>query len=354
MTASPAPGAGPTIAPTTEGDLSALGQFLTLGFHAAADAPFAAADVLRWKALDPAARDGVPRSFVARDAQGAIVGHVGLTLTAWRVGGAATEVPTLHLIDWLGSPAHLGLGTRLMRRAHALAPTQYVLGASGDARRVIARAGYATMPPVPVYRRVLRPRWRGPGPGGRALARAGRDLLRLALARPARPAQALTLQPVTRFGVEVEAITAGAPADLLFTGRHAGTLNWLLDYPRGGPLGYLVRQGDTAIGFAVVNLLPAPDGGRVGKVADLFLASAEPTLWHAGFDALATELRQRGADTVVACGSTPWAQAGLSRAGFRPAYALDLFVRDRDGRLPCAPGTVWHLGFLEADYAVLP
>lgn len=207
---------------------------------------------------------------------------------------------------------------------------------------------------MPVFRRVLRPGWPAPGSGARGAARALRDLARWLTHRPVRPAVAVTLVGLDRFGAEVEAVVARAPAGLAFTGRDPAALNALLRYPRGGPRGYRVEAAGAAIGFAILNVVPTPAGGRSGKVVDLFLETDDPGPWQAAFAAAAAELRRLGADTAVACGSTPWEATALPRAGFRPAYELPLFVRDRDGRLPRDGALAWHLGFLEADYAVLP
>ncbi len=358
MDTSSPPASRPTIEATRPDDLPALGRFLAQGFHAPPDAEFAAPDVLGWKYLEPIGGPGPgatgPRSFVARDAAGAIVGHVGLAWTRWRLAGAAADVPLMHLLDWLVTPEHRGLGSRLMQRAHAAAPVQYVVGARGAARRVSARAGYDRAPPVPVFRRVLRARRPAAGSGLRGVARAVRDATRLLTHRTARPPVAVTLTAVDRFGTEAERVVARAPAGLAFTGRDPEALNALLRYPRGGPRGYRVEAAGAPVGVAVLNVVAAPGGGRSGKVVDLFLVAEDPALWQGAFGAAAAELRRLGADVALACGSTPWEATALPRAGFRPAYELPLFVRDRDGRLPRDAARAWHLGFLEADYAVLP
>ncbi len=98
-------------------DLPELSRFLTVGFHAPADADFAAIDVLRWKYLETYdstndevnSRDGsgAPNSYVARDEAGQIIGHLGLCRTAFEGQALAPQdgqVPTIHIIDWLGSP----------------------------------------------------------------------------------------------------------------------------------------------------------------------------------------------------------------------------------------------------------
>ena len=121
------------IRPLEPDDLEDLSRFLTEGFHTAPDADFAAPEVLRWKYLEPTGEgeDRGPRSYLARDEAGAVIGHVGICPTAFE--GAVIpggSVATLHMIDWLGSPGHRSVGASLMRKAHEAAPTQFGLGGS--------------------------------------------------------------------------------------------------------------------------------------------------------------------------------------------------------------------------------
>ncbi len=162
------------IEPLRPEDLPALGRFLAEGFGAPEGAQFTAVDVLRWKYLDPKPRLGEePRSFIARDDDGRIVGHVGFFPTTWRQAGAEREMTTLHMTDWLGSRSERGVGAALMDRAHARTTTQYVVGGTGYAFRGLERGGYERLGPLPIFRRVLRPGHRlrevGPSPGRRWL-----------------------------------------------------------------------------------------------------------------------------------------------------------------------------------------
>lgn len=343
------------IDPLKPEDLPALGHFLADGFGAPIGSEFAAADVLQWKYFDP--RPGLedrPRSFVARDEAGRIVGHVGFRHTTWRQAGSTREISTLHMLDWLGSREHRAVGVSLLRCSHRQAEIQYGLGGSGIARRVGSRAHYERLDPVPVFRRVLRPGYRlregGPSPGRRALL-AARDAARLLLDRPRRSAGSVALQPVAAFGPEVEAITARCPGPLLFTGRHADELNITLSYPRGGPTAWMVEARGEPIGFALLNIVPQ-GRLRIGKVVDLFLDTHDPGLWGAAFAALAGELKHRGADVALACGAPPWESEGLRAAGFRHAFDLDVYLRDPDRLLP--RDAIRHLSFLEGDYAYIP
>ena len=72
------------IRPLVLDDLSAVGRFLIAGFPAAPDADFLAPEVLRWKYLEPRGEDyEAPRSYLAREEGGHVIGHVGICRTAF-------------------------------------------------------------------------------------------------------------------------------------------------------------------------------------------------------------------------------------------------------------------------------
>ena len=342
------------ITPLQAEDLPELGRFLAAGFHAEAGAEFAAANVLRWKYVEPRwDGDAAPRRYVAREG-GTIVGHVGYCPTTFRViegPGRGREVATLHLTDWLGSAGHPGVGSSLMRQAHRHAATQYGFGGSADGRRVGGGGGYALVAELPVFGKVLRiaHRLRDPGAGpARRVLHAARDVVRAVRHRGRRPASALRLRRVEAFGPEVGAVVDRIEGPLLMTDRPPERLNNLLRYPRGGPTGWLLEADGGARGFAVLNVLRRK-GARVGKVVDCVLETRDPGPWHAAAWLLAGELRGQGADVALACGTAPWAAEGLLRAGFYRLHDLEFRLRDRAGLVPRDPPFL--LSYLEADYA---
>jgi hypothetical protein len=72
------------IYPLALQDLCDLSRSLIAGFHAAPDADFAALEMLRWKYLKPRGEDEeAPRSYLAREEGGHIIGHVGICRTAF-------------------------------------------------------------------------------------------------------------------------------------------------------------------------------------------------------------------------------------------------------------------------------
>jgi hypothetical protein len=360
-----------TILPLGPIDLADLSCFLTSGFQAGSLAEFAARDVLKWKYLDPLpSGDDGPRSWIARDDEtGTIVGHVGVVLTSFRIPRRVEPILALHMIDWLGSKAAPGVGTRLMMRAHQRAPVQYVLGGSPDARRTIARAGYQALPSVTVYRRVLRPLHRLRDRAyslPRRLALVSRDLLSLR-AGAQRPVVSVELTSIERFGPDVDLIIDRGPQSLILADRSAGTLNRLLNYPRGGIMAWVIEERGCPRGFALVRYRPHDSSPiRVAKLVDLYIDAEnlviDEGLIPASLDLLVHQLKKLGADVITACGSSPGLRAGLWCAGFKEAYKLDLHVRDRS-QLMQLPSTLGRpavldpppvVTFLDADYAYTP
>ena len=75
-----------TICPLAPADLDDLGRFLRAGFHLPTGSDFVAPDVLRWKYLEPLGEDHEePRSYLARDETGQVIGHVGVCRTFSKV-----------------------------------------------------------------------------------------------------------------------------------------------------------------------------------------------------------------------------------------------------------------------------
>src|SRR5271157_740540 len=344
------------ICPLALHDLCDLGRFLIAGFRAAPDADFAAPAVLQWKYLQPRGEDvEAPRSYLAREEGGHVIGHVGICQTAFEghviLGG---RIATLHMIDWLGSPEHRSVGASLMRRAHEGAPTQFGLGGTAAGRAVIKRGGYEVRDLIPVYQRVLRPSHWFQVPALDFAARGSRlaqDLLRRALL-PARSAQVrVELRKISSFGLETEPIVERAKTHAILTGRNSKRLNHLLQFPRQAMSGWhLVAPPDRLCGFAVLNLVPQ-DGGRVrmGKIVDCLLADIDVRLWHGAILALTQELGRQGADVVQTFASTPWMAEALHRSGFGSRFVLEFSLRDRQRLLPL--GIPFHLMPIEADYA---
>ncbi len=344
------------ICPLALQDLHDLGRFLIAGFDANPDADFAAPEVLHWKYLKPRGEDDEsPRSYLAREEEGQLIGHVGICRTAFEgstiPGG---RIPSLHMIDWLGSAKYRSVGASLMRKAHDSVPTQFGLGGSDAGRTVIKRGGYQTRNPIPVYQRVLHSsHWlRVPALGLSARgSRLARDVVRRVFL-PARSAQVrVDVRRIGSFDSAIEPITELAKAHVILTDRNPKRLNHLLQFPRQTLSGWhLITPPDRLCGFAVLNLVPQ-HGGRVwlGKIVDCLLVDTDVQLWHGAILALTRELERQGADVAQTFASTPWMAEALHRSGFALRFVLEFNLRDRQGLLP--PGIPFHLMPIEADYA---
>lgn len=341
------------IRPTAEDDLPELSRFLIEGFHAPADAPFAALDVLRWKYFDPI--EDEPRSYIGRDTEtGGIVGHLGVWRSRFHGRGfglPAEGIATLHMIDWLSAKTAVGVGAALMRRAHQSCPVQYGFGGSVAGRTVGERGGYALMANVPVYHRVLRPSYRLREPGHGWVGRTGRalgDVAGNARRRPKRPRRAIELEQLGSFREDVAPILERYEARAIFTSRGAGVLNHALRYPRGGLSGWLIRRDGAVRGLAVLVVIPGAP--RIGRIAECLLDDPDDLdLWHSAIHALTRELEGQGADRAVGVGSTEWSRRALAASGYYHAHDVEFRLRDRGNLIP--RDAVFHFTLMEADYA---
>jgi hypothetical protein len=371
------------IRPLTPDDLPELSRFLAAGFGAPPGADFAAPEVLRWKYLEPVTtisigpgasgdqretgnpRDGAddddhnfapPRSYIACDQGGRIVGHLGLCRTFFEgqmISAAGRRVATMHIIDWLGSSNQRSIGISLMRQSHQGVATQFGLGVSPSALAVGERAGYELRGLVPVYNRVLRAgywlRTVGPSPLKRGL-RLARDLADRLMRIPAAPRAILVLERVPEFGSEISSIVAKAKAHVILTRRDPARLNAFLRFPRQTFSGWHLRDHAGGLrGFAVLNLVPQDDGRtRTGKIVDCLIDDVDVPLWQAAILALTRELAQQGADMAQVYASTPWMSEASGRCGFISRYGAKFHIRDPLGLIP--HGATFHLTTLEGDY----
>jgi len=369
------------IQPLTLNDLSELSQFLTAGFHAQPEADFAAPDVLRWKYLEPLepmsaaagnhhidggerdrdvgsdASSNAPRSYIARNEAGSIIGHLGLCRTAFEgqaIAARGGRVATIHIIDWLGSPDHRAVGMSLMRQAHQGVETQFGLGVSQAALVVGERAGYELRGLVPVYTRVLHAgywlRTSGLGPLERGLQLTRDAVRRLTRLRTA-PRATIVLERASAFGPEIVPLVAKAKAHAILTRRDSARLNAFLRFPRQAMSGWHLLDDKRQLrGFALLNLIPKDQGRtHTGKIIDCLLDDIEVDRWHAALLALTRELARQGADLAQAYASTPWTADALRRSGYASRFAVKFHIRDRLGLIP--HGATFYLTPLEGDYA---
>jgi hypothetical protein len=354
------------VEPTTPEDLPELSEFLTAGFGLPPETEHLSEPVLRWKYFDPGRVGEEPFSLVAR-AGGRVVGHVGMVRRDFRIvgnshgqevplqsSGSGGAVSALHFIDLLASPEHPSAGLMLMKRGFRSADVQYTLGGSADGQRMALATGYVCRLEFPTFWRILRPthRWRVPGSGlVTALGGVTKDVGRY-LANPVQaPRRAVALRAASRFGPEIEDVLRRWPQRLALTSRTSALLNHYLDYPAGIFNGWTLHEGGRVVGFAVLSIVRDASVRR-GKIVECMLDGPEPDLWHAAIVGLAQELKDQGADTAGAFGSTPWVQMACRQAGFQPLRRLQTFFC-RDDRALLPHEVPFHLTQLEGDHGYL-
>jgi hypothetical protein len=354
-----------SIRPLIPDDLPQLSRFLAAGFHTPPEADFASPEILRWKYLDPPElithagnlEAGAPRSYLAFDDAGQIIGHIGMCRTAFE--GRATAVAdgradTIHIIDWLGSPEHRTVGMSLMRKAHEGISTQFGLGVSQAALVVGERAGYELRSLVPVYVRVMRPGYWLRAGGLTVVQRAIRvahTTIQRSIRRPRASRATIALEQVSHFGAEIGPVVEKAKAAVVLTCREPARLNHLLRFPGQAMSAWHLLDGMGRLcGFALLNLIPKDQGRTLtGKIVDCLLDGVEVDLWHAAIVALTRELKRQGADLALAYASTPWKVEALRNCGYNARYSVKFHIRDRQGLI--ARNVTFHLTPLEGDYA---
>ena len=354
------------IHPLTSGDIPELSRFLTAGFHVPPEADYASPEVLRWKYLEhhePGNAESedvdpfVPRSYIARDETGAIIGHLGLCRTAFEgraIPAHCNPLSTIHIIDWLGSSAHRSVGISLMRKAHEGTTTQFGLGVSEAALIVGERAGYELRSLVPVYSRILRAGYSMRSNGSSLVSRGfrlARDVASQWIQRPIAPRVTIQLKQVGDFGAEINPIVNQAKDYAILTRRDPARLNAMLRFPRQTMTGWhLLDTTGRLRGLAVLNIIPKDQGRtRTGKIVDCLLDEIAVDPWHAATLALTHELARQGADVAQAYASTPWTAEALRQSGYKSRFAVKFHIRDRLALIPRE--AIFHLTPLEGDYA---
>jgi hypothetical protein len=344
------------IQPLCLHDVPELSRFLTAGFNSLPEADYAAPEVLRWKYLENTGL-GDPLSYIARDETGTIIGHLGLCRTAFEgraINAAGGPVSTIHIIDWLGSPAHRAVGISLMRKAHDGGTTQFGLGVSQAALVVGERAGYELRGLVPVYVRILRPAsWMRASElsfPARGL-RFTRDVVTPWIQPPKPPGVNIVLKRVSAFGPEIDPIVEAAKMHTILTQRGSGRLNAFLQFPRQSMTGWhLLDDMNRLRGLAVLNIIPTDQGRtRKGKIVDCLLDDIDINRWQAALLGLTHELAQQGADQAQAYASTPWTAEALHQSGYKSRFSVKFHIRDRQALIPHEE--LFHLTPLEGDYA---
>jgi hypothetical protein len=341
------------VAPLLPEQVPDLRQFLMNGFDEPPDAEVFSLAALRWKYFDDYGVGDPPRSFVTLDGD-RITGHIGLCQRSFHSRSQEIPgVPTVHPIDWLGSPRDPLAGIRLLYKVFERVETLYAVGGTLWAQRALAAAGSQHLPPVRVYLIVLNPGYRLRQRSGSLLRRSAgaiRDVIRV-YRHPAQAAQQrFSLSHVGAFDSEVDSVLANAPARLMFTSRTAALLNYYLRYPGGTFSGWQIYDHQRLRGFALLRIRRRRHICE-GRIVDCFLDSEEVGCWHAALSALSHELRRSSVDYATVYVTAPWFREAAERSGFFLLHETNVLMRDPRHRVSCA--APFMLSMLEADHAIL-
>jgi len=360
---------GMQITSLRRADLPELSQFLISGFSVPATSSFFSQDVLSWKYFDgpnyfddgggPA--EGSVCSLIGRSA-GRIIAHLGICYRQFVVSGdcvpgnRATPVSTMHAIDWMGSAAHPGSGSRLMLEAFKTSQTQFAVGGSADAQALFPRLGFEQKARVASFRRVLSPfhrlrttglgrfrRWAGTS---KDAASAWRAHMR-ASNQPVQ--QSIELRPVPAFTEEIDGLLRQSSLRIVACQRDHRLLNYLLRYPLAGFSGWTIHTSGRLIGFALLKITPH---GRIqlGKIVDCWLDTEDPSCWQSAIAMLVDRLRGQSADDVKCYATHPILHAALLANGFSKSGESNVRVRDKQQLLP--RDLPFELSGFEADGAI--
>lgn len=296
-----------------------------------------------------------PAAYCWRDAEGRVLGFIGLMRTAMLTASGAQ--PAAWFVDWYVAPGHPGIGMGLLRKAEASAGLLLTLQGSADTRQILPRLGWRVSEAPVTWLRPLSARFlaawlaaRLPAvlrPLARLLAPAA--ALALCGTRPASPAD-VELVAVERLPPGYDAVGTARAAEAHAMRRDSAYLNWFCaDYPDGGYRLWLVRRAGADVGHLVTRCDRDRQQRRRGRIVDVAWPWADTALGEWLIGRAVTLLRDEGADYVECLASAPALTDVMRRQNFRRRAAVPLWYH----RVPAglaAPET-WHLTLLDCDRA---
>ena len=302
--------------------------------------------------------DGLPVGFFWEEADGAVLGFIGLMRSA--LHSAAAAHPAAWFVDWHVTPGQrgVGVGVGLLRKAEAAAGCLLTLQGSADTRQILPRLGWKQSLAPTTWVRPLSARYwsdwvaRHVPAGLRGAARLGAAAAS-AVSRPRPPAtpRGAALVAVDRFAADYDAVWAARAAEFApLLARDSAYLNWLCaDFPDGGYRSYLLQSDGTAVGHLIVRLDADRHGARRGRIVDLLWPRTRPELAAWMVAAALQELQRDRADYVECVLSVPELAAAARRSHFRPRTPVPLWYR----RLPAGMAGVddWYVTLLDCDRA---
>jgi hypothetical protein len=306
------------------GEIGELHRFLRSGFgegSASLDE-----DILVWKYFGRHDVDR-PVSFVMRDSFGNICAHVGATYTQFVCdGGKEKPLRAMFPTDWLSIQP--GAGLKLMKLALADNPILYAIGGTPDANRALRAVrckqvgSLIRMCRFPSSRGAISYSFQSEGGCFRKVARAARNMIH-ALAPLADEKPLLQLLRITEFK---EADMIQVPDQGVHTVSSPSQLNHLLRHPRNVISGWRICYGGSAIGYALLCVLPDPAPIR-GKIVECQLSAKDPLIWASLLAALTKQLTLMGATIITSLVSTQFLQNAFEINNYRCCGASNLLVR---------------------------
>jgi GNAT superfamily N-acetyltransferase len=230
------------------------------------------------------------------------------------------------------------------------------LGLTPSSYGLFKKLRYDDVGPVPFFQKILDPRaiarrrlgpWLGTGAGV-----ALRAALAVGWPERARPPDAVTVAPITRFGPEYDTLWERCRGGYaMCVRRDAAYLNWkYVSCPTRRYALHEARRSGTLAGFAV-SRHEDYQGLRLGWIVDVFADPADATTKDALLGAVLRDFRDNGVARAQAFSMNTALGADLRRRGFAAARSpMQFCVR---AKIPSAgvfaePGR-WHVVFGDSD-----
>ena len=300
----------------------------------------------------------LPAGFYWEEADGAVLGFIGMMGSALYGGGAAH--PAAWFVDWHVTQGDrgVGVGVGLLRKAEAAAGVLLTLQGSEDTRQILPRLRWRQSLLPTTWVRPLSARYwsewatqRLPsvlGPLAGAFAGIAATLRR---PRAAAPPAGAALVAVDRLPAEYDAVwTARAAEFAPILLRDSAYLNWLCaDYPDGGYRLHLLDWRGGVAGHLILRLDRDRRDRCRGRIVDLLWPRAEAALAAWMVAAAVVELQRAGADYVECVLSRPELAAAARACGFVRRRPVPLWYH----RLPAGMDGAddWYITFLDCDRA---
>ncbi len=299
-----------------------------------------------------------PSAFYWREADGRVVGFIGLMHTTLHVAGQRHAAA--WFVDWHVRAAEggVGVGLGLLRTAEAAAGILLTLQGSEDTRQILPRLGWKqSLGPAtwvrPLSSRAISgpferraPRWVR---GAAHLAGAAASLS-VRCAQPA-PLADVELVDVDRFPADYDDVWQARLAEFAPSMKRDGAyLNYLCaDYPDGSYGLQILRCGGTAAGHVIRRVDTDRQGLCRGRIIDLLWMRTRPELARWLVDSACWQLQQAGADYVECVASVADLREVLQCARFRSRRAVPLWYHRLPAGVPSPDN--WYVTFLDCDRA---